>query len=202
MNHKINNVGKLYTDSSDLYSRVVKEQADGIISELDAAITTLKNVWEGVDAGVQINNVVDVHNGMVAVRNALAGLAKDSSAVAANYREIQRMNKGDIEELVPITVDEGKPTLPAYEDRRDTINITPEALNAKNKLDIATQEYETFKTAVERGYNDIMDNWTAGIGRNNADSAFNDFMANSDRYKQILNDVSASIATALKNYKM
>lgn len=202
MNHKINDVGKLFNDSSDLYSRVVREQADGIITELDSAITTLKNVWEGVDAGVQINNVVDVYNGMVAVRNALAGLAKDSSAVAANYREIQRMNKADIEGLTPITVDEGKPTMPAYEDRRDTVNITPEAMDAKNRLDSATQEYETFKTSVERGYSDIMDNWTAGIGRNNADSAFNDFIANADRYKRILQDVSASIATALKNYQM
>lgn len=202
MNHKINDVGKLYNDSNDLYTRVVKEQADGIITELDAAITTLKNVWEGVDAGVQINNVVDVHNGMVAVRNALASLAKDSSAVAANYREIQRMNKGNIEELVPITVDEGKARIPAYEDRRDTINITPEALNAKNRLDVATQEYDTFKTAVERSYNEIMDNWTAGIGRNNAESAFNEFMANANKYKQILADVSESIATALKNYQM
>ena len=202
MNHKIENVGKLYEDSNDLYTRVVKEQADGIITELDAAITTLKNVWEGVDAGVQINNVVDVHNGMVAVRNALAGLAKDSSAVAANYREIQRMNKGNIEELVPISVDEGKAPIPAYEDRRDTVNITPEALNAKNRLDVAVQEYDTFKTAVERGYNEIMNNWTAGIGRSNAESAFNDFMANANKYKQILADVSDSIATALKNYQM
>ena len=47
-----------------------------------------------------------------------------------------------------------------------------------------------------------MDNWTAGIGRNNADSAFNDFMSNADKYKQILTDVSESIATALKNYRM
>lgn len=202
MNHKINDVGKLYNDSTDLYKRVVKEQADGIINELDSAITTLKNVWEGVDAGVQINNVVDVHNGMVSVRNALASLAKDSSAVAANYREIQRMNKGNIEELVPITVDEGKARIPAYDDRRDTINITPEALNAKNRLDAATQEYDTFKTAVERGYNEIMNNWTAGIGRGNAESAFNEFMANANKYKQILTDVSESIATALKNYQM
>ena len=88
-----------------LYEVVVKEQADGIIADLNSAINTLKETWKGVDAGVQINNVVDVYNGMAAVRNALAGLAKDSSVVAANYRDIQRLNSASIDELEPISVE-------------------------------------------------------------------------------------------------
>ena len=46
-----------------------------------------------------------------------------------------------------------------------------------------------------------MDNWQAGPGRNQADAAFAEFMNNATKYKQILEDVSRSITTALANYQ-
>ncbi len=202
MNHKVNDVQQLYEDAKNLYTIVVKNQADGIISDLSNAITILKDSWKGVDAGVQINNVVDVYNGMAAVRNALAGLAKDSSTVAANYRDIQRLNSASIDALKPIEVERTIPPMDRYEDHRDTIDITPEAVNGKSKLDSTNDSYDAFKTAVDRYYNAIMDNWQAGPGRNNAEGAFSDFMANANKYKQTLEDVSRSITTALSNYQL
>ena len=202
MNHKVNDVGQLYEDAKNLYTVVVKEQADSIINDLSSAINTLKNSWKGADAGVQINNVVDVHNGMVAIRNALANLAKDSSVVAANYRDIQRLNSASMDTLVPVEVDGIKPTMEPYEDTRDTIDITPEAVNGRSKLDSTNDTYEGFKSAVDRQYNAIMDNWQAGPGRNNAEGAFAEFMSNAKKYKQTLEDVSRSITTALSNYQL
>lgn len=202
MNHKVNDVGQLYDDAKNLYNVVVKEQADKIISDLSSAISTLKNTWKGVDAGVQINNVVDVYNGMTSIRNALAGLAKDSSVVAANYRDIQRLNSANIEALTPLEVEGTVPRMEPYEDTRDTIDITPEAVNGKTKLDSTNDSYESFAQAVDRYYNAIMDNWQAGPGRNNAEGAFAEFMSNSNKYKQTLEDVSGSIATALSNYQL
>ena len=202
MDHKVRDVGQLYEDARKLYDVVVKEQADGIIADLSSAISTLKDSWKGVDAGVQINNVVDVYNGMAAVRNALAGLAKDSSTVAANYRDIQRLNSATIDALAPIEVDRTISPMEAYEDNRDTIDITPDAVNGKNKLDTTNDTYESFKAAVDRYYNAIMENWQAGPGRNNAEGAFSEFMSNANKYKQTLEDVSGSIATALSNYQL
>ena len=202
MNHKVNDVGQLYEDAKVLYNVVVKEQADKIIADLNSAISTLKNTWKGVDAGVQINNVVDVYNGMANVRNALANLAKDSSIVAVNYRDIQRLNSAKIDALSPVEVERTVQPMEPYEDRRDTIDITPEAVNGRSKLDSTNDSYESFKTAVERQYNAIMDNWQAGPGRNNAEGAFSEFMSNAKKYKQILEDVSASITTALSNYQL
>ena len=202
MNHKVNDVGQLYEDAKNLYMVVVKDQADSIISDLDSAISTLKNSWKGVDAGVQINNVVDVHNGMASIRNALASLAKDSSTVAANYRDIQRLNSANIEALTPIEVDRVVAPMEPYEDKRDTIDITPEAVNGKSKLDSTNDSYDAFKSAVDRYYNAIMDNWQAGPGRNNAEGAFAEFMSNANKYKQTLEDVSGSITTALRNYQL
>ena len=202
MNHKVNDVQQLYTDARNLYNVVVKDQADSIIADLGSAIAILKNSWKGVDAGVQINSVIDVYNGMANVRNALAGLAKDSSAVAVNYRDIQRLNSASIDALAPIEIDASIPPMEAYQDVRDTIDISTEAVSGKSKLDSTNDSYDAFRTAVDRYYNAIMENWQAGPGRNNAEGAFAEFMSNANKYKQILEDVSKSITTALSNYQL
>ena len=192
MNHKVNDVQQLYTDARNLYNVVVKDQADSIIADLGSAIAILKNSWKGVDAGVQINSVID----------ALAGLAKDSSAVAVNYRDIQRLNSASIDALAPIEIDASIPPMEAYQDVRDTIDISTEAVSGKSKLDSTNDSYDAFRTAVDRYYNAIMENWQAGPGRNNAEGAFAEFMSNANKYKQILEDVSKSITTALSNYQL
>jgi hypothetical protein len=45
-----------------------------------------------------------------------------------------------------------------------------------------------------------MDNWTAGTGRDGAQTAFDEFVANVKNYKNILTDTSDHVAAALKNY--
>ena len=65
MNHRVNNVQQLYDDANSLYNNVVLGTADIIINDLSQGITTLKSCWEGKDAGVQIQNVVEVYNAMV-----------------------------------------------------------------------------------------------------------------------------------------
>ena len=199
MNNKVNNVQQLYDDAMGLYNKVVLENADNIIDALNQAISTLKNSWEGKDAGVQINNVVDVQNAMVFIRNVLAELARDSVVVASNYREIQNANRANLESLAPLTTNVKTGAEP-YVDNRDTINITAEAMNGKNRLDAANNSIDTFISNVRRYYDAIMANWQMGTGREKAEQAFGDFMTKANNYKQVLNDVSQSITDALKNY--
>ena len=201
MNHKVIDVQQLYDDSVSLYDNVVCNKADTIIDDLGKAINTLKNSWEGIDAGVQINNVVDVYNSMTKIRNALAGLAKDASFVASKYREIKNANRAGLQELSAVSVTGEKSPLEPYSDNRDTINITGDALQAKTELDAVNANYEEFKSEVGRHYDQIMNNWQQGTGRQNADSAFNEFMESSAKYKEILENVSNSIAEALRNYQ-
>ena len=59
---------------------------------------------------------------------------------------------------------------------------------------------DTFITNVNTKYNEIMDNWTQGTGRNNADQAFTEFLNKAAEYKKTLTGVSDTIANALKNY--
>ena len=145
MNHKVEDVGILYEDSKELFNVVVKDQADGIIRDLNAAITTLKNSWKGADAGVQINNVVDVYNGMISIRNALAHLAVDSSLVAVNYRDTQRLNSANMDALEPVELDMELQNMEPYSDTKNTIDITTEAVNGRAKLDATNDTYDDFE---------------------------------------------------------
>lgn len=204
MNHKVQSVQTLYDDAVGLFKNGVAgsqdSSADTIINNLGNGFNILKGCWEGRDAGVQINNIVTVFNGMVEIRNALAALASDSSKIASNYREIQNSNGAGLEALTPLMV-EDKTKLPEYSDTRDTVSITPEAENGKARVDAANGAMDAFISSVRTYYDKIMQNWTVGTGRDKANEAFSTFMSSSQRYKQILSEVSQSISTAVKNYQ-
>lgn len=203
MNHKVNNVGDLYSTASALYNEVVAggsdSSADSIINNLSTAISNLKSCWEGKDAGIQIQNIIEVHNAMVQIRNALASLAADATSTAAYYREIQNANGAGLESYSRISFDT-KTDIEDYTDNRDTINITPDANNGKAKVDLANSAISGFIDNVRRYYDDLMNNWTAGTGRDAAQGAFEDFLTNSSKYREKLAEVSNTIAQAIQNY--
>ncbi len=203
MNHKVQSVQNLYEDAVALFKNGVMgtedSSADTIINNLGTAINVLKGCWEGKDAGVQINNIVTVFNGMIEIRNALVSLASDSTKIAANYRDIQKSNGAVLETLTPLVAEE-KSKLPEYSDTRDTINITAQANEGKAKVDAANSAMDGFISNVRMYYEKIMQNWTAGTGRDKAQNAFNTFMSKSKIYKETLNAVSTSISTAVSNY--
>jgi uncharacterized protein YukE len=203
MNHKVNSVQNLYDDATGLFNNVVtggaNTSADSIITNIKAGIDNLKGCWEGKDAGVQIQNLVVVHNGMVEIRNALGSLAVDSSKIASNYRNIQNANGAGLEELGVLSCEERAKT-EDYSDTRDTVSITEEANQGKAKIDAANDAMDGFIQEVKKYYNAIMENWTVGTGREQAQEAFESFLANSNRYKETLSSVSGSITQALTNY--
>ena len=204
MNHKVNSVAQLHEDAVAMYNNAVvggnNTSADSIIANIMAGINNLKGCWEGKDAGTQIQNLVVVHNAMVEIRNALGELAVDSSKIAANYREIQNANGAGLEQLGALNCDP-KTKTEDYTDDRDTVNITQEANAGKQKVDAANDAMDGFIQDVKKYYGQIMDNWTAGTGRENAQNAFDNFLNNSSRYKEILNNVSGSITQAIQNYQ-
>jgi len=128
MNHKVNNVQQLYIDSEKLYNDCVLKTADTLIDDLSQGINILKGCWEGADAGIQIQNVIEVHNSLVFIRNILAKLARDASSIASRYREIQNANRANLENLPVISINE-KQIMSEYSDTRDTINITATIIN-------------------------------------------------------------------------
>ncbi len=205
MNHKVNNVQNLFDDAKTLYNVTVTgstvDSAETLISNLQSGIDILKNCWEGKDAGVQIQNLIVVYNGMVGIRNSLGALAETTTKIASNYREIQNSNGAGLESLTPVA-NEIRTTLPDYSDNRDTINISPEAVNGNQKVTAANSEFDNFTNKAKYQFDAIMNNWTAGPGRDQYQDEFNSFLANANKYKELLNQVSNSVTTAIKNYGM
>ena len=115
MNHKVANVTELHSSAQSLYNNVVvgsaDTSADTIISNLVAGIENLKNNWKGKDAGVQIQNIVIVHNAMIGIRNALGELASSASKIAVQYRDIQNSNGAGLETLGAISFETKSPFL-------------------------------------------------------------------------------------------
>jgi len=206
MNHKVNSVADLYSSAVALYNNAVVGSAETsaatIMRNLKEGIEALKNSWQGMDAGTQINNVVTVYNAMVKVKNLLAGLSIETSKIASDYRAIQRANGAQLEDLAKISESAPEVVMGEYSDTRDTVNITPDAVNGKARVDAANNAIDGFISEVRRYFNEIMDNWTAGPHREEANQAFDEFVAGSANYKNLLNEVSQSIATALQNYGM
>ena len=203
MDHNVNNVQMLYDDALYLHNTLVvggDASADSILSDLFQGIENLKNNWKGRDAGYRIQEVIRIYNAMVAVRNALSQLAADSVRVAVNYREIQIANGvRDADALSTINV-EFKNYIQDYSDTSDTIDISSAAEEGKRFIDSANELLETFENDVKFRYQYIMDNWTRGTGRDSARGAYDLFLANVNKYKQILTDVSSNITKALQNY--
>ena len=207
MNHKVNSVADLYTSSVDLYNKVVvgtnDTSAASIERNLREGIEALKNSWQGMDAGTQINNVVTVYNAIAMIKNLLAGLTVRTSKIASDYRSIQRANgANNLEELMVLREEDPDTKMGEYSDTRDTVNITQDAVNGKNKIDAAVAGMDGFLTEVKKYFDDIMGNWTMGPRREEAQQAFDEFIAKAPTYKNLLTEVSQSIATALQNYGM
>ena len=205
MNHKVNSVSNLHVDGTSLFKNLVVGTSDfssaTIIKNLELGIEGLKKSWEGKDAGVQINNVVTVYNAMVGIRNALALLASETTKIASDYRDIQNSNGAGLETLTRIQSDV-LPTIPEYSDNRDMVNITQDAVNGKQKIDAANNAIATFVNEVKKSFDNIMNNWTMGPGRDQARASFEHFVTHSKDYINLLSEASQSIATALKNYGM
>lgn len=200
MNHKVNNVQQLYVDGMDLYKNVVLENADSIIDNLSQSISILKSSWEGKDAEVQINNVVEVYNGMVLIRNILVELAKEAVSAAADYRNIQIANRTNFDELSLLQTTL-KNSMERHVDNRDTINITSDAARGQSILDTARASIDQFLNQVKLSHAKIMDNWQAGgKKRDDLERDFADFINKSSGFGTLLDTVSRSITDALRNY--
>lgn len=206
MDQKVNSVETLHSDACNLYTDIVEGGGDysakTVIDHLVNAIDNLKQNWKGKDAGVQINNIINVHNAMIEVRNALALLSSESSKVASNYREIQNANGAGLETLTPVST-ENRTTIEPHEDNNDTVDITVDVVTGRDKVNSALTSIEAFIPKVQAKYNDIIENWTKGDeNRQKCIEAFDSFITNAGTYKDNLSSVATSIETAIKNYNI
>ena len=202
MNHSVSSVEELYEDAKslmELCDSTSESGASAIINNLDSAIDVLKNNWEGKDAAVQIQNLIEVRNIVANLRNELAKLATAASKIASLYRSVQVIAGSGEGELSPL---EGFPvsTLDNYEDERDTIKINANAHEALSYISGASVSLSGFAGQVQTYYNAILNNWTAGVTRDVIQSVFDTFISNVKSYQSVLSTVSSTVSNAINRY--
>ncbi len=203
LNHKVNNVQQLLDDSKKLLTEVTNggdASAYSIIKNLHDAYDNLVANWKGPDAGVQINNLVTVYNGMVEFRLKMADLAISAYSVGIYYRNIQSANGAGVDVPSPLSDDISPNTESPYEDNRDTIDITPEAMEGKNNIDKANNSFGELENNFRELMNSIFGNWTAGDRRSDFEEYFRDFSSKFSNYQELLNNITKNITSALENY--
>ncbi len=203
LNHKVEDIQLLLDDAKNLLKNVTNGQtssAYSIIQDLTSAYDILTSCWKGTDAGVQINNIVHVHNEMVLFRQKMAEMAIAAYQVGIYYREIQSANGSSVEIPSPLSDDVVVATKAEYKDNTDTVNITEIAIEGKNKLNNATKTFEELKNLFGSAKDSIFNNWLAGDKRSEYEDFFANFNTKFTNYEEMLNNIAENITQALRNY--
>lgn len=202
---EIQSVDTLGADAAKLYNTYVMgtgdDSANAIRESLAAAITTMKEFWAGKDAGVQINNVIQVYNALGTIANGAGNLAKLSVKAAQTLRDLQNSNGAGfnpIDDIFPVEMTD----LPPHVDDRDTVSITSDVLAASTNLTSAVDNIGNFKNNITNTKTAIETNWTRGesLGRSSALENFQSLIDGITKYQEYLTSAVDSVKTAFDNY--
>lgn len=203
LNHKVENVEQLLNDSQHLLNETTNGasgSAYSIIKNLSDAIDILSGCWKGLDAGVQINNIVNVYNNMVTFRNSMSDLSSYSYSIGIMYRQIQSSNGASVEVPSPLQDSISLTTKNPYEDKNDTIDITDKAVEARTELENAKSAFQDLTMTFNQDKSAILNNWTSGDRHDEFEETFGDFASKFQNYETLIADVVDKITSALANY--
>ena len=199
MDQSIENLDSLYDNTVNIYSNILGQTGEHILENINGAINDLKTNWHGRDAGVQIQGLTTVYNEFIDIYNNLELISVGMSKICRNYRNIQVAFKTQKEEKNILTYNK-KTHMLDYTDTDDRIDINEEVKNSVSKLESAISSYDSFMKQNKMMYDNIINNWTTGYGRDKLLDLYDSFFSKEEVYKEGLNIVTNSIKTALDNY--
>lgn len=198
MDINVTNLDLGYTKCSDL-NNLAKTDGEKLISDLEANIINLKNHWKGSDAKAHISNLITVYDAMVAV---VTDAKKVTSIAGDKMIAIQKVRQanggvGTVGESLPATApNSSQIAVPA-----DTTEYYCDPAATADESDLSTicTNFSNFKENFSTDKDELLSNWTAGAGRENAVSAFNSFVENAETYKSLLNAAKENLSVAVGN---
>ena len=199
MDQSIENLDSLYDNTVNIYSNILGQTGEHILENINGAINDLKTNWHGRDAGVQIQGLTTVYNEFIDIYNNLELISVGMSKICRNYRNIQVAFKTQKEEKNILTYNK-KTHMLDYTDTDDRIDINEKVKNSVSKLESAISSYDSFMKQNKMMYDNIINNWTTGYGRDKLLDLYDSFFSKEEVYKEGLNIVTNSIKTALDNY--
>ena len=198
MNISVQNLDGAYEQCKELHTLVTNTGAN-LINALENNVGSLKINWKGSDATIHINNLIKVHDALVALVTDAKALTSDAADKVRAIQEVRKSNGGS-----PVVGEElsknapASQALPLVEDTGEFF-VKPEAAGlAADLADICTK-YETFISEFEGKKDTLFSNWTAGANIERAKENFEEFLTYSDQYKTYLVGAKTNLETAVAN---
>ena len=198
MNIQVRELDNGYTQCADL-NRLSSEKGEGLINNLKLDITNLKQHWKGTDATEHINNLIKVRNAMIAlVTDAKAVTAGAGNAIIA-IQEVRRANGGAGEVGSPLPGNAPDAEVIPNAEATTEYYCVPEAKTDFLLLEQICSDYSVFRNNFNQQKTDLLNNWTAGAGREKAVQVFTDFETNSETYNKYLTEARENLGIAVNN---
>ncbi len=195
MNHKIDNIAQLSSDSKNLYTKIVQGSIDTMLKNLKEGITNLKGNWHGTDAGFNINNLVTVYNIVTDFRNYLAELAEFTSGISVYYNTIVAANGGVDNNLTKLTTDRTT-KLDAYTDNTPGFEIKPEASSGIQSIKLVDSAFSGFLHDAHTAIDAITTNWSSGEKHDEVIDRFKKFETEATKYQESVKNAYTNVSEA------
>ena len=194
----VNNLDLGYEQCSNIH-RLANESGANLINNLASTIGSLKQHWKGSDATEHINNIIIVHDALVAlVTDAVAVTSTAGKSIVA-MQQVRSANGGG--GLVGDELSNAAPsaTTIAKADATTEYFVDPASTADYAALQQECKDYNTFITNFKSEKDNLMNNWTDGANRAEAVARFAEFEQNSETYNKYLTAAEENLGTAVSN---
>ncbi len=201
MNFQATNLDSAYETLSSL-DKLAATEGQNLVNNLKSLIGRLKNDWKGSDATLHINNLIDIYTGVATIVDNVHVVAHNASLSIVQAQEIRNSNGGGGN--VGVVIATGAGDIETIETVPPTTEFFCDPTKAPADLTTMTAEkgaFDRFCTEFSRLKEDLLSNWTSGSNRDKAVSDFEQFEADSAKYKNSFGEAEGNLSTAVSNLK-
>ena len=174
-------------------------KGEKLISDLESTITNLKLHWVASDATVHINNLINVHDALVAlITDAKADTADAAERIIA-IQTIRSANGGGGLVGDPLSSSAPKSNVLVKCDDTSAYNVDPSAKDDYFMLQEECTSFSSFVSEFTQMKDELFNNWQQGANRETAVSNFSKFADNADTYNTYLTSARDNLGIAVSN---
>ena len=201
MNFQASNLDMAYETLNSL-NNLASTNGQNLVNNLKNLIARLKNDWKGSDATVHINNLIDVYTGVSTIVENVHIVAHNASAPIVQAQTIRNSNGGVGN--IGVVIPSGSGAIEVIETLASTTEYFVDSMAAPNDLVSLTAEkgaFDRFCTEFTRLKEELLSNWTSGSNREKAIADFEQFEADSTKYRGFFSEAEANLTIAVNNLK-
>ena len=172
--------------------------------QLGKTVEKLKEAWQGSDAVVHINNLMEIKDWCAALSSTALEVSTAAHAEIHRMIDKQRANGGNPMEMPSIVYTSYADYLKMNERAVDNGNVFVDTTAARVESSSLKQSKELFAQFVDKYfqvYGYMIDIWQSGGARNHIEDEVNKFKANLERYQQQFATAISSLDQAIANWE-